>query len=323
MFLRQKVVCFGGGTGLPALLSGLKDNPWLDITAVVNMFDTGGSSGELKDRFGILPPGDVLKCLLALSAHEPYARELLQRRIRNSRFAGHTGGNVLLLGLEKVYGDYLTAVDALGQLLSIKGKVIPVTLEQSILSARYEDGSVYKGETSVDMGVHEGKLLLDLFLEPRVPASAQAVSAIMEADVLCVGPGSFYTSVLPNFLPDGVVETIRGSRGKIIFVANLLTEGKGMQGMSLEDIVDMVERHIGRSVDYVVANHHLPSEETLLERYAAENKYPIISRESEADKRFVFANLWLDKNIARHDCSRLAHLVSVLINKCKTEAVVC
>ena len=179
MYSHKKVVCFGGGTGLPALLSGLKDNPWLEITAVVNMFDTGGSSGELKDRFGILPPGDVLKCLLALSTQESYARELLQKRIRNHNFFGHTGGNVLLLGLEKVFGDYITAVDALGQLLSIKGRVVPVTLEQSTLSARYKDGSVYRGETSVDIGIHEGKVLSDLFLEPRVSASKQAIDAII------------------------------------------------------------------------------------------------------------------------------------------------
>jgi len=317
----MKVVCFGGGTGLPALLSGLKENPWLEITAVVNMFDTGGSSGELKDRFGILPPGDILKCLLALSAHEVYARELLLRRIRNPRFAGHTGGNVLLLGLEKVYGDHLSAVDALGQLLSIKGRVVPVTLEQSMLCAQYKDGSVYKGEVRIDVGIREGKVIKNLFLEPLVTASLQAVDAITEADALCIGPGSFYTSVLPNFLPDRIVDAIHNARSKIIYITNLLTEGKGMQGMQLEDIIDTVEYYIGRSVDYVVANRHLPSEETLLERYAVESKYPIISRKTKTDKRFVFADLWLDKNIARHDSSRLAHLVSALINKCKAETM--
>lgn len=315
MYAHKKVVCFGGGTGLPALLSGLKDNPWLEITAVVNMFDSGGSSGELRDRFGILPPGDVLKCLLALSAHEAYARELLQKRIRNQNYSGHTGGNILLLGLEKVFGDYITAVDALGQLLSVDGRVIPVTLEQSTLSARYRDGSVHRSETSVDTGIHEGKILNDLFLNPHVSASPQAIDAIAEADALCIGPGSLYTSVLPNFLPDGIAEAVQGAKGKIIFIANLLTEGKGMQGMQLEDIVDTVERHIGRTVDYVIANQHLPSDGDLLERYARENKYPIIARDPISDKKFVFANLWLDKNIARHDGARLAHLVFDIISR--------
>jgi uncharacterized cofD-like protein len=196
MYAPIKVVCFGGGTGLPALLSGLKHNPWLDITAIVNMFDTGGSSGELRDRFGILPPGDVLKCLLALSKNELIAREVLQHRIRNAQAPGHTGGNVLLLGLEKVFGDCPTAIDALGQVLSIRGKVIPVTLQQSTLCARYHDSSLHKGETSVDAGVYEGKTIKDLFLDPPIPASASALEAIEEADALCIGPGSFYTSVL-------------------------------------------------------------------------------------------------------------------------------
>jgi len=319
MYTKMKAVCFGGGTGLPSLLSGLKDNPWLEITAVVTMFDNGKSSGDLKDRFGILPPGDIFKCLLALSAHEPYARELLLKRIHNSHSAVHTGGNALLFGLEKVFGDYLAAVDGLGQLLSVKGKVLPVTLKQSTLSARYTDGVVFRGETNVDLGIQEGRKILNLFLDPRVPALPHAIQAITEADAFCIGPGSSFTSVLPNFLPDGIVETIQEARGKIIFIANLLTEGKGMQGMQLEDIVGIIERHIGRPVDYVVANRHLPSEETLLERYAAENKYPIIPKNHEGDKRFVFANLWLDKNIARHDSPRLAHLVSYLINKCREE----
>jgi len=318
MYQKKKVVCFGGGTGLPALLSGLKHNPWLDITAVVNMFDTGGSSGELKDRFGILPPGDVLKCLLALSDDEVNARKLLLKRIHNSRFSGHTGGNILLFGFEKVFGDYLSAVDALGQLLSVKGKVVPVTLEQSSLFAMYTDGSRYKGETGVDVGVQEGKVVQLLSLEPKVSASPKAIQAIAEADVLCVGPGSFYTSVLPNFLPDGIAEAVSQARGKIIYIANLLTEGKGMQGMQLEDIVAEAEVYVGcgRKVDYVVANHHLPSEENLLGRYASENKYPIIPGSSVVDERFIFADLWFDKNIARHDSQRLAYLVSSLISKC-------
>src|SRR3989344_9061853 len=134
-----KVVCFGGGTGMPSLLSGLKHNPWLDITAVVNMFDTGGSSGELKDKFGILPPGDILKCLLALSGNEKSTREILLKRITDTKSPGHTGGNILLLGLEKVYGSLTTAINALGEILSASGKVYPVTLTKSTLCAEFLD----------------------------------------------------------------------------------------------------------------------------------------------------------------------------------------
>jgi uncharacterized cofD-like protein len=320
MYSKIKVVCFGGGTGLPALLSGLKHNPWLDITAVVNMFDTGGSSGELKDRFGILPPGDVLKCLLALSKHEVYARELLQRRINNHQAPGHTGGNVLLLGLEKVYGDHAMAVDALGQLLSIRGKVVPVTLAQSMLCARYKGGSLARGETAVDKGISEGKNVGQLYLDPSVPAAEAALKATTDADVFCIGPGSFYTSVLPNFLPDGIKGALQSARGKIIYIANLFTEGKGMYDMELPDFVTVVERHIGRPVDWVV-HDNMQNHRAALPRYAAENKYPVRLGEGVGE-RCVSADLWTDLDIARHDCSRLAHLVAYLINRCNLETKV-
>jgi uncharacterized cofD-like protein len=316
MYSKINVVCFGGGTGLPGLLSGLKHNPWLNITAVVNMFDTGGSSGELRDRFGILPPGDILKCLLALSKHESYAREILLRRIRSQEFPGHTGGNVLLLGLEKVFGDCSSAIDALGQLLSIRGRVVPVTLAQSTLCGRYKDGTVYRGETSVDIGVHEGRIVDELFLDPLVDASERALEAIEQADVFCIGPGSFYTSVLSNFLPRGIVSALQKAKGKLIYIANLLTEGRGMKGMQLEDIVAMVERQIDRSVDYVVANEHWPfAGEALFERYAMESKYPVISKSTSSDPRILSGDLWFDKEIARHDCALLAHFVSAVINR--------
>ncbi len=319
MYSKIKVVCLGGGTGLPGLLSGLKHNPWLDITAVVSMFDSGGSSGELRDRFGILPPGDVLKCLLALSKNESYARETLLKRIPNKNIPGHTGGNALLLGLEKVYGDCTSAIGALGRLLSIRGKVIPVSLCQSTLCARYVDGSTHKGETSVDLGMKEGKVIEKIFLDPPVPISADAYRAIIDADVICVGPGSLYTSVLPNFLPDKTALGIGASKAKIIYIANLLTEGKGMAGLHLKEIIAIVEHHVGRSVDYVIANNHWPmapesESESIFDRYAAECKYPIVPEREDQDPRIILADLWIDLAIARHDCSRLAHLVSAVIN---------
>lgn len=310
-----KVVCFGGGTGLPSLLTGLKHNPWLNITAIVTMFDNGGSSRELRDRFGILPPGDILKCLLALSKHEAYARQMLSKRIINKEFPGHTGGNVLLLGLEKVYEHHTAAVDALGQLLSIRGRVIPVTLGDSCLCATYTDTTTYKGETSVDVGIHEGKCINNIFLEPMVEASHSAVNAIQNADVICIGPGSFYTSVLPNFLPRGIKMAMQDSRAKTVFIANLLTEGKGMRNIHLEDCIKTVEHYTGRHIDCIIANSKWPSVDgKLYERYALECKYPIQPRGTSMNRRIVFAELWQDDEYARHDSSRLAHLVSAVAN---------
>lgn len=298
---------------MPSLLSGLKHNPWLDITAVVNMFDTGGSSGELRDRFGILPPGDVLKCLLALSEDEVNARKLLLKRIDHSSFSGHTGGNLLLFAFEKVYGNHLDAVNALSEVLSAKGKVLPVTPSQSTLCAKYTDNSINKGETSIDKGIYNGKEVKELFLEPSIQASKKAVSAIKKADILCIGPGSFYTSVLPNFLPVGIKEAIKRSKAPVIFTANFLSEGLGMKGYKVDTVISILENYIGRKVSAIIVNNKLPDKK-VLELYAFERKYPI-RLGSFADKRVVTADLWSEPSIARHDPHRLANIVFALASK--------
>ena len=311
------VVCFGGGTGLPSLLRGLKTIPELNLTAVVNMFDTGGSSGELRDKFGILPPGDILKCLLALAEDDASARKILLKRIRHDEHPGHTGGNVLLMGLEKVYGDYLDAVNALGQILSIRGRVLPITLTQGTLCAMYKDGFISKGEVNVDAHLFDGREVEKLFLEPHVEASTEAKEAIRAADVLCVGPGSFYTSVISNFLPKGVKESIISSKAPIIFICNLLTEGLGMRNHTVASVVNSLEQYLGRGVSAVIVNTKVP-EKKVLERYAAERKHPLlpnVANLGKLDPLIVPDDLWLDSGIARHDSERLAHLVFSVVNR--------
>ena len=308
------LVCFGGGTGLPSLLSGLKHNPWLEVTAVVNMFDTGGSSGELRDKFGILPPGDILKCLLALSEDDTIARKILLKRINHRDHPGHTGGNLLLFALEKVYENYQDSINALAQILSVKGKVLPVTLTKATLCGKYIDGTIYKGETSIDIGVHEGKEVNELFLEPSAKASSQVLRAISNADILCIGPGSFYTSILPNFLPKGVREAIKSSKAPIIFTANLLTEGMGMKGYTVKKIVSTLEKYTGRRVNAVIVNKKLPSKE-ILDKYNEERKRPIIGMGNSFGTKFIRADLWMDTAIARHDSMRLANLIFGTINR--------
>jgi len=304
---QTNVVCFGGGTGLPALLSGIKHNPLLNITAVVNMFDTGGSSGELRDRFGILPPGDILKCLLALSEDAEYARKLLLKRIKNRNFDGHTGGNLLLMALESVYGDYDDAISALSQILSVRGTVIPVTQLHSTLCAVYTDGTIHQGEIAVDAGICEGKEIVQLSLDPVVKASPRAIEAIEGAEAFCIGPGSFYTSVISNLLPQGIRDAIAQSNAPIIFISNFLTEGSGMEGFTIKKATEILEQYLGRSVAHIIANTQLP-EEAILKKYEREHKRPIVI-EGYGDSRLVCADLWCDTQIARHDSARLAHLV--------------
>ncbi len=316
-FQKTRVVCFGGGTGLPSLLSGLKANPWLEITAIVSMFDSGGSSGKLRDRFGILPPGDILRCLLALSDDEAAARTILLKRVHGLGNPEHNAGNVLLMGLERVYPGYFEAIDALGQILSVKGRVIPVTTDKSNLCAAYADGSENRGEVEVDKGISQGQEVRRLFLDPQVRASHQALKAIDEADLICAGPGSFYTSVLPNFLPINIKAAIAGSRAPLVFVANLVTEGLGMS-YSVEKYLDEFAQYAGRSADLVIVNSHLPSGD-ILTRYGAHNKVPVtVDAEQIGHVEVVAAELWLDSIIARHDAARLAGIIWDIIGQMRS-----
>jgi uncharacterized cofD-like protein len=311
----MRITCFGGGTGLPSLLSGLKKNPWIDVTAVVSMFDSGGSSGVLRDRYGILPPGDILKCLLALAEDEQGARKILLKRIKHESLPGHTGGNLLLYAFEKIYGSYPDAVAALAQILSVKGNVVPVSLDSSSLCARYEDGSEALCEVEVDRGMEAGKKIASMFLDPMVRAYEPAIDAIRSADAICVGPGSFYTSVLPNFLPEGIGEAVKTSDAPIIFVANLLTEGRGMSDATISSLVAKIESHIGRPVARVIANCAKPGDE-LTARYTCEGKYILpIGDAAALDSRVITAPIWTDREIARHDSEKLAALVYAAAGK--------
>lgn len=307
-FRKLKVVCFGGGSGMPVLLSGLRTNPWLDVTAIVTMFDNGGSSGELRDSYGVLPPSDLARCLFALSENEEMARKILLERIHGFGKPEHHAANILLLGLEMVYGSVLNAVAALSQILSVRGRVIPVTVDKSNLCARYEDGTESDGETRVDDEMVAGRQVYELFLKPEATATEEALKAIAQADFLCVGPGSLYTSVLPNFLPKGINEAIAGSKAEMIFVCNLVTEGLGMKGMGLSVLLEEMKRFTGRQPDWAVINTLAPGPDVQA-AYAKQNKFAISPVDSEVFGTTVIgAELWTEA-YARHDKARLAQVV--------------
>ncbi len=182
MRLREiNIGCFGGGTGLPSLLGGLKRNPWLHLNAVVTMFDSGGSSGQLRDELGVLPPGDVLRCALALSRNEGEARRVLLARLptlEHARLGGHTGGNLLLSMMEQYSGDFLAAVDGLRALLGCRGRVWPVSVARATLCAEYADGTITRGEVEVDQGHERGHLVTRVWLEPGAPIHPAVREAI-------------------------------------------------------------------------------------------------------------------------------------------------
>src|SRR3954447_16302659 len=302
--------CFGGGTGLPSLLGGLKNNPWLTVNAVVTMFDSGGSSGVLRDQLGVLPPGDVLKCALALARNEREARRVLLARLptlEHARLGGHTGGNLLLSMMQQYSGDFIAAVDGLRGLLGCAGRVWPVSIEQASLCAEYSDGARSRGEVEVDARHDLGPGMTRLWLEPDVSILAGAAEAIGRFDAAVIGPGSFYTSLMPIFLVQGAAEALRRVDGPVVLVTNLLTEGRGMTSFTAASAVRMLGDTIGRPVDVVVVNTARPSAATLA-RYADEHKAPLELGDVPSSCEVVRGEFWCGE-IARHDRRRLAQAI--------------
>jgi uncharacterized cofD-like protein len=310
------VGCFGGGTGLPSLLGGLKTNPWLVVHAIVTMFDSGGSSGQLRDELGVLPPGDVLRCALALARNEREARKLLLARMsmpEHARLRGHTGGNLLLSMMERYSGDFLAAVDGLRALLGCEGHVWPVTTEPASICAEYGDGSATSGEVEVDAGQTAGHAITRLWLEPDVQLHAAAATAIGALDAVVIGPGSFYTSLMPILLVRGAPEAVRAVPGPIVLVANLLTEGRGMWGFTAGEAVRRMGEVLGRSVDVVIVDSSAPSQPTLA-RYLEEHKRPLERGDIPSSCEVVEGEFW-SPDIARHDRRRLAQAVWAVLAK--------
>ncbi len=311
-----KVGCFGGGTGLPSLLGGLKSNPWIDANAVVTMFDSGGSSGVLRDELGVLPPGDVLKCALALARNARESRRVLLARLptlEHARLGGHTGGNLLLSMMERYSGDFLNAIDGLRALLGCRGRVWPVSVQQASVCAEYDDGSVTRGEVEVDAGQSSGGLVKRIWLEPSAEIHPAVAAAIAEFDAVTIGPGSFYTSLMPIFLVRGVADALKQVKGPVILISNLLTEGRGMTGFTAADAVARIEATIQRHVDVVITNTKLPVSK-VLNRYALEHKEPLAVGNLPDRCELVGGEFWTSE-IARHDRLRLAYAVWSVLSR--------
>jgi uncharacterized cofD-like protein len=315
--MRQlNIGCFGGGTGLPSLLGGLKHNPWLHLNAVVTMFDSGGSSGQLRDELGVLPPGDILKCALALSRNAREARRVLLARLptlEHAKLGGHTGGNLLLSMMQRYSGDFLDAIDGLRALLGCRGRVWPVSVQAASVCAEYGDGSATRGEVEVDAGQTSGQFVKRIWLEPPVSIHPTVARAISEFDAVTIGPGSFYTSLMPIFLVRGVAEALSHMKGPIILIANLLTEGRGMTGFTAADAVARIEDATGRQVDVVITNMKWPSPQ-VLGRYAQEHKEPLAPGTLPEHCELVGGELWTGE-IARHDRQRLAYAVWAVLSR--------
>lgn len=266
-----KIVVIGGGTGSFTLLQGIKR--YTDqVTALVNMADNGGSTGQLRDELGVLPPGDVRQCLVALS-ETPRVRELFNYRFEEGSFKGHAFGNIFLTALEKMTGNFAEAVELASEVLKIKGHVEPVTLTNVNLCAKNDKGKVVRGEFEIAHSDLPQKP--DLWLEPEAAANNAAVQAILDADMVVIAPGNLYGSLAPALAIRGIQEALHNTRAICVYVCNLVTKPGPTDGLSVDQFADEIERLAGGPfLDYVVFNTDEPSAE-LMKKYAHDGEYAV------------------------------------------------
>ena len=305
-----QIVAFGGGTGLSNLLRGLKKNSD-NLTAVVTVADDGGSSGRLRDEMGILPPGDIRNCLVALADREPLMEKLFQHRFKsNGGLEGHSFGNLYIAAMTEVLGDFEEAVLASSKVLAIKGKVLAATNENIKLGAVYEDQKKRIGESAIPL---DNKKIEKVFLAPENPKTTPAVKeAIAGADVIVIGPGSLYTSILPNLLVDGITDAIRESDALKIYICNVMTQAGETDGYTAADHAQAIIDHCGKGIfEYIILNNQEGTKE-LRKKYEAEGAYPVkIDRKrlKELGLKIIEKDLLKKDSYLRHNPDALAELI--------------
>lgn len=314
---RKRVVTIGGGTGSFTVLSGLKTYP-VELTAVVAMADDGGSTGTLRDELGVLPPGDVRQCLVALSESDQLMRELMSYRFPSGSLEGHSFGNLLLSALEKVTGSFDEAVEKASEILRISGHVVPATLDKVELVARLRGDGEVRGQSNI----HKTNLeqLQRIKLEPAAHANPKALTAIAQADLIIIGPGDFYSSLIPSLLVQGIPEAVQQARGRVMYVANLMTKTGHTEQFSVQDFVAKIEQYLGRSIDITLYNSFRP-EQSLLDRYAREGETMVDVPTKSLGPTYIGHDLVsrefpktqpgdpLIRTFIRHDPTRLAECI--------------
>lgn len=288
------------------------------------MADDGGSTGILRDELGVLPPGDVRQCLVALSDSSRLMRSLMNYRFENGSLQGHSFGNLLLSALEKVTGSFEKAVEEAGKILSIKGKVIPVTIHEVRLNMILNSGKVLQGEKEVHLSTDIHKGYKSIYLEPFPQANPQAISEIMNADLVVFGPGGLYTSLIPNLLVEGVGKALRETKAKKVFIINLMNKKGQTPKFTVKDHLNEIKKFVGKDVfDYILVNNSEPPKE-LIEDYAEEGE--MVKNDLKNDTRILEASLLsnelkevqkgdtLKRNLIRHDSQKLANELMKIVD---------
>ena len=304
------IVVLGGGTGLATLLRGLKHYT-SNLTAVVTVFDDGGSSGRLRRELGILPPGDIRHCLVALAEAEPLMTQLFEYRFKGGGLDGHAFGNLFIASLAGVTGDLEQAVKETSKVLNIRGRVLPTTAHNVVLVAEFDDGRVIEGESTITGA--RGRIRRVTLRPADAPPLPEVLEALAEADLILIGPGSLYTSVIPNLLVPGVADALRESGAPCAYICNVMTQPGETDGYTAAEHVRAIHAHTGHGLfSHVIINTQSPQSRALLDRYAERGSRPVAPAVPELEALGltpVGLPLMSEEELLRYDPQRLADAV--------------
>ena len=314
--MKRKVVVLGGGTGSSTLLRGLKEFP-VDLTAIVSVCDDGSSTGVLREEFNIPAVGDIRRVLVALSETEPLVMELFNYRFRTtSDLDGHTVGNLLLTASSEITGNLSDGIEALSKVFNLKGKVVPLTEDNVVLMGEMEDGSIVEGEHHITQ--NKNKIRKVFYKEEPIPTK-EAVKALEEADLIILSMGSLFTSIIPNLICDKILEAIDRSRGKLMYVCNMVTQPGETENYNVSDHIKLLNQHLRkRKIDVVIANEG-KIDETMAKRYESlEQKDPVELDKEETEglvEKVIYDDyVTVKNNLLRHNVMKLSmHIFGYLL----------
>ncbi len=322
-----KVTVIGGGTGSFTVLTGLKNYADLDLAAIVAMTDDGGSTGSLRDELGVLPPGDIRQCLVALSHADDIWRRLFTYRFTNGGLQGHNFGNLFISALEQITGSFEQAIVLAGEILQTQGQVIPVTLDNVRLVATTSSGKRIIGEHRIDL---KTTAIRDIFFAPEPTPNPKALERLLQSDLVVIGPGDIYTSLLPTLQVPGICNALQDARARKVYVCNVMTQPKHTDGFRVIDFVRLLEAKLGKGVfDIVLYNTRKPSA-SFAKAYASEDEHPVLFHRRDfarSDFTFVGVDLLsqkvpqkvagdkLSRALVRHDPYKTAHALYRLLKQ--------
>lgn len=321
---KPKVVAIGGGTGLSILLRGLKKYT-NNITAIVTVADDGGSSGVLREDLGMLAPGDIRSCLLSLANTEPTMEKLLQYRFDNGRLKNHSFGNLFLAAMVGISGSFEKAIQEASNVLAITGKVYPMTLDDVQLYAKLENGVIVQGESRIPEEVIKcGSRIEKIYMNPIISNPLdEAITAINDADLIVLGPGSLYTSVIPNLLVNNIVDKIYDAQAPKVYISNVMTQPGETDGFGvLEHVQAILDHSRDDLLDYVIANTEEVHQD-ILSNYITDGSIPVVLKEKDREELENMGIILIEerlidvkKNYIRHDNDHLSRLlINIALNR--------